>query len=300
MTRTAPALAFALAALLSPALRAGFTNEVAVSSTSTAEYARQKFGPGAPKPESYLFFQGKFFGGATKDSNLEHAQFGAIAKTLAENLVRQNYFPTRDQKNADLLIVVHWGVTTVYEDPNRELNVERKSQELTKYNDAVAAAAAPSDDFLAHLAPDQGPLNNELALADLEQMVTENSIAGNAQLLGFRQELRRAQNQGSAASNGASDDEMKLQLLLAEERYFVILMAYDYHTMKKGTKPKLLWSTRFSITSRGDSFTKALPAMSRAAGDYFGRALDGLKFEAPDVPKGKVDVGTPKVLEDRK
>jgi hypothetical protein len=29
-------------------------------------------------------------------------------------------------------------------------------------------------------------------------------------------------------------------LALQEPRYFVILMAYDYHSMKKGTPPKLL------------------------------------------------------------
>ncbi len=301
MTTTTRACLLLLAGLADFAgpLRAGM-DPVAVSSTSSEDYALEKFGAGTPKPETYVFFEGKFFGGTVRDTNLEHAQFLTIAKTLGENLVRQNYFPTKDPKSADLLIVVHWGVTTVYEDPNRQLNSENRSSELTKYNAAVAAAAAPSDNFLDHLAPGTGALNNELAIADLEQMSTGNSIASNAQLLGFRQQLTRAQNQVSAAANGATAEEMGLQQLLAEERYFVILMAYDFHTMKQGYKPDLLWSTRFSVRSPGNTFTKALPAMSRVAADYFGHALDGLKFETPDAPKGKVDVGTPKVVGDGK
>ena len=35
-------------------------------------------------------------------------------------------------------------------------------------------------------------------------------------------------------------EENNLLQLLVEERYFVVLMAYDYHTMKKGSTPKLL------------------------------------------------------------
>jgi hypothetical protein len=288
MPKTSTAFLVLLAALtgLSSPLRAGY-DPVAVASTSSEEYAREKFGPAAPKPESYLFFQGKFFGGTTRDPNLEHAQFLEIAKTLGENLVRQNYFPTKDQKKADLLIVVHWGVTTTYEDPN-------KQEGLDRLNSAVAAeqAAAPSMDHSA--------LNQELAIADLERGTEENSISYNSRLLGFRQELAKVENQVTAAASGVTSEEMGLRLLLSEERYFVILMAYDYHTMKKGTRPTLLWSTRFSVRAPGNSFTQALPVMSRVAADYFGRAVDGLKIESPDAPKGKVEIGIPKVVGDGK
>jgi hypothetical protein len=78
-------------------------------------------------------------------------------------------------------------------------------------------------------------------------------------------------------------------------------MAYDYHTMKKGSTPKLLWSTRFSIRAPGNTFTASLPVMSKAAADYFGRAVDGLKMQKPGAPpEGKVDVGAPRVVPDAK
>jgi hypothetical protein len=61
--------------------------------------------------------------------------------------------------------------------------------------------------------------------------------------------------------------------------------------MKKGSTPKLLWSTRFSIRAPGNTFTACLPVMARTASDYFGRAIDGLKIIKPlyAVPEGKVD-----------
>jgi hypothetical protein len=285
---TFAALLLCLAGLIASA-RAGSADPVAVSSTSTEDYARQKFGKGEPRPESYLFFQGKFFGGTVRDANLEHAQFLDIAKILAENLVRQKYYPTKDQKNADLLIVVHWGVTSIYENPNKQLDTERLYNAQTA--DAAAQEASPSLDHSA--------LNLELAIGDLERGTEENSVAYNARLLGYRQQLAN-QTQVIDMNSGMTAEELSLREQLSEERYFVILMAYDYRTMKKDQKPKLLWSTRFSIRSPGRTFTKALPEMSKVASSYFGQALDGLKQEAPGAPTGKVELGIPRVVGDGK
>lgn len=276
---------------LAPLTRLGAADPVAVSSTSTEEYAQQKFGKGEPKPETYLFFQGKFFGGDVRDPNLEHAQFIDIAKTLAESLVRQKYYPTKDQKNADLLIVVHWGVTSIYENPNKQLDTERLYAAQTA--DAAAQEASASLDHSA--------LNLELAIGDLERGTQENSVAYNARLLGFNQELAN-QKVGKVIdmNSGMTPEEFSLREQLSEERYFVILMAYDYKTMKKDQKPKLLWSTRFSIRSPGRSFTKSLPDMSKVASAYFGQALDSLKQETPGAKEGKVELGIPRVVGDGK
>lgn len=273
-----------------PLARAGAGEAVAVSSTSTEEYAQQKFGKGDPKPESYLFFQGKFFGGDVRDPNLEHAQFLDIAKVLAENLVRQKYYPTKDQKNADLLIVVHWGVTSIYENPNKQLDTERL------YNAQVADSAAQE----ASASLDHSALNLELAIGDLERGTQENSVAYNARLLGFRQQLANQAGQVVDMNSGMTPEEFSLREQLSEERYFVILMAYDYKTMKKDQKPKLLWSTRFSMRAPGHSFTKSLPDMSKVASAYFGQALDSLKQETPGARDGKVELGIPRVVGDGK
>ncbi|HWA08774.1 MAG TPA: hypothetical protein VG838_04820 [Opitutaceae bacterium] len=282
------ALPFPVSAGLLSALWERAPDPVAVSSVSTENYAAQKFGPKAPKPETYLFFQGHYFGGTTRDPDLEHAQFLQIAQTLGENMVRQNYFPTKDQKNADLLIAVHWGVTTTYENPNRQMDLDR-------LNDAMATDIAKGPNNMDH-----SEVNSELAIADLEQGTKEYYIKENSRLLGFDRQIAKEADPSTASgttnSSFMSSGELDLRQLLDEERFFVILMAYDYHTMKKGTKPTLLWSTRFSVRAASNRFTVVLPEMSKAAADYFGRNMDGLKFEAPGLKQGQVDVGTPTVV----
>jgi hypothetical protein len=283
------------------------TDPVAVSSTSTAEYSQQKFGPGAPKPESYLFFQGKFYGGTTRDTDLENAQFNQIVKILAENLVHQNYFPSKDPKNADLLIVVHWGTTTVYVNPNMQDDQDRLNQLQAAYNAQVAASQSSTSrkgggGGPPPPPPDPGPLNAALQMVDADREQMMKQIGVNAQLLGFNDQIVKDRAAGTASASGVSTSESNLLELLTEERYFVVLMAYDYHTMKKGSTPKLLWSTRFSIRAPGNKFTAALPVMSKAAADYFGRAIDGLKMEKPlsTLREGKVEVGAPTVVGDGK
>jgi hypothetical protein len=78
-------------------------------------------------------------------------------------------------------------------------------------------------------------------------------------------------------------------------RYFVVLMAYDFRLLWKEKKHKLLWETRFSIRERSNQFDKALPAMAQYASKYFGVSSDGLVRER--LPTGDVKVGAPSMIE---
>jgi hypothetical protein len=82
---------------------------------------------------------------------------------------------------------------------------------------------------------------------------------------------------------------------IEENRYFVVLMAYDFQLLWKEKKHKLLWETRFSINERHNSFDRALPAMARYASQYFGQDSKGLLRDR--VPEGKVKVGDPTLIE---
>ena len=81
---------------------------------------------------------------------------------------------------------------------------------------------------------------------------------------------------------------------LEHDRYFVILMAYDFQLMWKEKKHKLLWETRFSIRQRHNNFDDALAGMAKAASEYFGQNTGGLVRR--DTPLGRVDIGTVKAL----
>jgi hypothetical protein len=81
---------------------------------------------------------------------------------------------------------------------------------------------------------------------------------------------------------------------LEHDRYFVIIMAYDFQKMWKQKQHKLLWEPRFSVRQRGVDFEKALPLMAKNAAKYFGKDSHGLLHE--DLPDGHVEVGPLKIL----
>jgi hypothetical protein len=81
---------------------------------------------------------------------------------------------------------------------------------------------------------------------------------------------------------------------IEENRYFVVLMAYDFQLMWKQRKHKLLWETRFSIREKDHQFDRDLPAMARYASKYFGQDSHGLVRK--EVPLGRVEIGDVKSL----
>jgi hypothetical protein len=79
-----------------------------------------------------------------------------------------------------------------------------------------------------------------------------------------------------------------------ENRYFVVLLAYDFQELWQRKQRKLLWETRFSIRERGHDFGKDLLAMAQYASRYFGQDSSGL-IRKP-LRDTKVILGDPKVL----
>jgi hypothetical protein len=81
---------------------------------------------------------------------------------------------------------------------------------------------------------------------------------------------------------------------LEMDRYFIVLMAYDFQLLWKEKKHRLLWETRFSLREIGHDFSKEFPAMAQSASQYFGQNSHGLVRKI--VPEGHVDIGEPKSL----
>ena len=81
---------------------------------------------------------------------------------------------------------------------------------------------------------------------------------------------------------------------LEHDRYFVVLMAYDFQAMWKQKQHKLLWETRMSVQQRGVEFDKQLYAMVKNASPYFGQETHGLIRK--DMPLGRVNIGDIKTL----
>ena len=151
-----------------------------------------------------------------------------------------------------------------------------------------------------------GIADSGAVVADLGVINAKSAEAGtwpeyNAQLLGYTSEYLKEEYRSLGVPSGMTETDRRLREdLMFDERYFVILMAYDYNSLKggkTGSKPKLLWSNHFSMRATGHNFTTALPAMSKVAANYFGRNVDGLLLDAQKIPAGAVEIGEPKTIE---
>lgn len=101
---------------------------------------------------------------------------------------------------------------------------------------------------------------------------------------------------GKYISHNAIGVEQRTEVAEIEEnRYFVVLMAYDFQLLWKQKKRKLLWETRFSINERHNQFDKALPLMAQYAARFFGQPSDGLVKAR--LQEGRVEIGDPTLIE---
>lgn len=274
-------LLLGLAAVIPAGLWAAAEASIAASATAGSDYLRPTDENGALRPERYIFAEGKCFSGATRDGSLEQMTFTNITRTLAVSLAKQNYFPAVDANSAQLVIMVHWGTTDIYEDPQRDLNQQALNEVTAAYNASIAETSRA----------DPAALN--MALSDREgaQAGVAAAINRNAQLLGYARALQRERRELNPTAA-----EITMSNELNEERYFVILMAYDNQVRLKEKKSKPLWITRLSVRSVGNNFTEALPTLAKVGAELFGRNRDDLVREKTLKQRGSVTIGELEVL----
>ena len=273
-------LVLSLAALTTA--RAGRNDAIVVSASATSDYARPLDAEGRPAPETYVFMEGEYMGGSTADESEGKLSFDALTRVLAENLIKQNYVPTRNVPEAKLLIRVVWGTTLTYEDPQRQQNIESLNAAVAQYGESYEANGMA----------DPGRINEITMTQGLEQNTADSAIERNALLLGYKRAMDKLSQRIIATG-----DEQDMRLELNEERYFVVLLAYDYELLRQTKKSKLLWITRLSIRSPGNNFTEALPMLALAGAESYGRNVDDLqRVKVRNLPGGEVKMPEMKVL----
>jgi len=255
---------------------------VVVRSTVTGGYLDKRMMNGQRQPQSYVFMAGRFFPGTTHDNSLQKTSFRTIAERLALDLRQQEFYPAESLAKADLLLIVHWGVTF---DNNRDSVAMSMSMEnLTNLGAEAEMAqrdweeARASGDFLESDAA-QGrlaDLHNQ-SLSTIKDITTSQRASDgedNATLLGLAVELQKPN------VNPFGDERLKtLYDMTLEERYFVIVAAYDAPSLINGKKLKRVWTLRASIRSAGVNFHQALDRMGNIASRYFGTRQDGVTFD---------------------
>jgi len=83
----------------------------------------------------------------------------------------------------------------------------------------------------------------------------------------------------------------------ASDVYYVVASAYDYKSLAAKQRT-LLWRTRMTVASDGVSPQQSLPTLVLTAGPFFGKEMpEAETFMKRSLPEGKVEVGTPTVVE---
>ena len=259
-------------------------NKVVLKTQASEEFVKGRTQDPEKKIQTYQFMKGNFHVGFTRDPTMKEVSFDDILYDLAMNLRKQGFYMHQDRSQGDLLIVVHSGVTDV------EISYEElmgyTSEEDMGLTDEILNAGAGGEPIDFSTIDAMNNLNFNLSSSSTSGSANRQSQVYKAQLLG----LERAYS-----DKISSQEAIDLQSLLEEERYFIVLMAYDYPAFKKG-EAKLMWSTRYSIRMLGQTFAEAIQDMNLVASDYFGKNLAGLTQKRV-TDESHVEIGELELLE---
>jgi hypothetical protein len=274
----------------------------AVSSRASSDYARTRLPDGSYQPELYSFGNGGHYGGPIDDPTIDPLKFIDVARVIAAPLADQKYLPGRDPAKTKLLIMVYWGITYVpagisgssaYNNFNELQNQMNQAQALAGAANTASSGAKGyhSTDNNKGLRDDQlATLSSELTMLSMVNEQRDQTDFATAKLLGYDSDDAVGTEFGNyirgTALHARRDD---LVLELEDNRYFVVLMAYDFQLLWKQKKHKLLWESRFSIRQRDHAFDKDLASMAKFASQYFGQDTHGLVRKT--IPLGRVEIG---------
>ena len=293
----------------------------AIASRVSSAYLRTRQADGTFSPEAYAFGEGGTWNGTMRDDSINRLKFMDVARTISRPLFTQNFVPARDPAKAKLLIMVYWGMTGNAAGLSSSIatqNASSANRNLAQADSArnamtqidpgqkgkILAGIHGSDwgtvsrnSFLdssgdnalqARLEVEnaRSELNQALLVASSQNSQRDREDWQNAQILGYDSAL--------AATTGLEFTALgqRRQDLLDEiedNRYYVVLMAYDFQALARKKEHKLLWEIRYSIRQRGSDFDQQLSAMTEAAARYFGQDSHGLIRKRPPTESVKLD-----------
>jgi hypothetical protein len=261
-------------------------------------YTRKLAADGTPKVEYYAIAPGKYLKGLGGDKTIDSVEYPEIAGTVAGYLAKRNYHFAQSAKSADLLLSITWGTTKPHSDGNYRIGLDQLSAAIN--SSAMASAAAQGSGMSMEGIQSPASAVAAASASDLESMLLQmqmfesmrmKSNEENARLLGYIEEINDRDNATRFAGGGTYYNDLISDI--ENERYFVIIAAYDFKAMARDKKERLLWATRVSIQKQGSKFDKDLTGMIAQASRYFGRDTGRLIRQYQD---GKVTIGEMEVV----
>jgi hypothetical protein len=204
----------------------------------------------------YVAFDGGYREAGDPVANEKPPTAAAVARALRQTLAAAGYRPATDQTPPTLLLVYHWG------------SLNRDSQAI-------------------HSGMDLDP-NLKARVALVAGRRYEREIDDEI----IQRQISREMHTSFPSARFLSDQARQLGELAQDNRYFVIVSAYDYAALRRH-EAQLLWRAKMSASSAGAAMAGALPALIQGGGPYFGRDHDESQFvRTPLGPGAKVETGS--------
>lgn len=134
--------------------------KVLASSWAEDGYGRANLPMGQePEPQTYVFFRGIYFPGDRNDQGLAGTTFEEVCAVLRPYLAAQGYYLAPGPEEADITIVVNWGMSSV-----REEEFELAEEDLDEGTFAITATGQARENRLSNA--------KILGINDLSKMMT--------------------------------------------------------------------------------------------------------------------------------
>ena len=253
----------------------------AVYSSASPGYVRERLPDGSYRSETYVVGNGGQAAGTLSNASADEVSFPAIVRLMAGPLADRKYLPARDAKSADLLLVISWGRTIPFNDaPERATTNEVFSamNSLSAANQVVKETEARGQlqrtaDGIQSVNRSVRDANADALEGQLYQMQMFGNMRvraneGNARLLGYARDISDGDNPSRFAGNGTNYNDLVSDI--ENERYYVIISAYDFRVAAQDKKSRVLWTTRVSVQAKGNRFRDSVATMLANAGAHFG------------------------------
>jgi hypothetical protein len=258
----------------------------AISTKAAKDYVRKKLPDGRFQTETYAFGEGDNWSGARVDFSIDRMKFIDVARAVAVPLAEQRYLPSHDPKGTNLLIMVYWGTTRAPERSSESPGLTLLLQADRRLDEAHLMMMSHDRNALQEAYAADADMREALAIVNTENQRREDTDVRIVTLLGYDSWWLATES----ASGGGERAFRKKDMLdeVEEDRYFVVLMAYDFRAMSQ-KKKKLLWEAHLSMREHSNEFDKRLPDMLEKASAFLGQNSSGLQHV--DLPRGSVTIG---------
>jgi hypothetical protein len=293
-------------ASLAVACPAEETVATAVYSRVGHGYSRERLKDGSFKPEFYALSNGGRIAGTTSDITVDRVTYPEVAEIASRLLAQQNYHYAQSKEQAKLLLVLQWGNTIAFDRITYDIDVNHAASILSELSAAFGPqgmgsiergtpSGAPFADGKPANGGDpsaRGRFETAMMKILMDNRMRERVNTHNARVLGYMDDLSDSNDIRRWAGGG--DRYTDLITDVEETRYYIMISAYDFQELHQEGKKKLLWQTRVSVRSPGNSFGDTVVPMLKSASRYFGQ--DSGRLIRGEETKGTVEFGDLKFL----